>query len=71
MATRFAYRPMFSGRPSVKRKWGDRTADGTLHRLLTSLIAARVRAGLSQEQVALKMRTTKSAISRLESGRPT
>ncbi|RKP50726.1 helix-turn-helix domain-containing protein [Trinickia fusca] len=32
-------------------------------------IAARVRAGLTQEQVAEKMQTTRSAIARMESGR--
>lgn len=33
------------------------------------LIAARVRAGLTQEQVAEKMQTTQSTIARMESGR--
>lgn len=33
------------------------------------LIGARVRAGLTQEQVALRMHTTQSTIARLESGR--
>ncbi|NKJ45855.1 transcriptional regulator [Burkholderia sp. SG-MS1] len=33
------------------------------------LIAARVRAGLTQEQVAEKMCTTQSTIARMESGR--
>ena len=33
------------------------------------LIAARVRAGLTQEQLAEKMQTTQSTIARMESGR--
>ncbi|MBC8748536.1 MULTISPECIES: helix-turn-helix domain-containing protein [Paraburkholderia] len=33
------------------------------------LIAARVRAGLTQEQLAEKMHTTQSTIARMESGR--
>lgn len=59
---------------AASRQRGGRSSDPTLHRLLTALIAARVRAGLNQEQVASKLRTTKSAISRLECGtrsRPT
>jgi DNA-binding XRE family transcriptional regulator len=38
------------------------------HRLVRELLAARLRAGLTQEQVAESMGTTKSAISRLEGG---
>lgn len=34
-----------------------------------ALIAARARAGLSQAQLARRMKTTQSAIARLESGR--
>jgi DNA-binding XRE family transcriptional regulator len=45
-----------------------RNSDRTLRQLVGELIAARVRAGLTQEQVAIRMGTTKSAISRLESG---
>jgi DNA-binding XRE family transcriptional regulator len=33
------------------------------------LIAARMRAGLTQEQVAEKMQTTQSTVARMESGR--
>ncbi|WP_260433631.1 helix-turn-helix transcriptional regulator [Burkholderia sp. Bp8998] len=33
------------------------------------LVAARVRAGLTQEQVAERMQTTQSTIARMESGR--
>jgi DNA-binding XRE family transcriptional regulator len=36
------------------------------HRLVRELLAARVRAGLTQEDVAAFMGTTKSAVSRLE-----
>ena len=46
----------------------------TLHFLLTDLVAVRTAAGLTQEEVTARMRTTKSAISRLENGartRPT
>ena len=48
--------------------------DRTLQRLIADLITARAAAGLSQAEVALRMLTTKSAVSRLESGvrtRPT
>lgn len=37
--------------------------------LLTSLARARNRAGLTQEELALRMGTTQSVIARLESGR--
>ena len=48
--------------------------DRTLQTLVSDLVAARVAAGMTQEQVALRMWTRKSAESRLESGhyaRPT
>ena len=38
------------------------------YRLVRELLGARLRAGLTQEQVAESMGTTKSAISRLEGG---
>jgi predicted XRE-type DNA-binding protein len=38
------------------------------YRLLRELLTARARAGLTQEQVAASMGTTKSAVSRLEGG---
>ena len=41
------------------------------YEIARTLIAARVRAGLSQVQVAKRMGTTQSAIARLESGRGT
>lgn len=37
--------------------------------LAEELIAARARAGLSQRDVAKRMRTTQSAVARIESGR--
>ena len=37
--------------------------------LATAMIAARARAGLTQEQLAAKMKTTQSTIARLESGK--
>jgi transcriptional regulator with XRE-family HTH domain len=37
--------------------------------LTHELLAARTRAGMTQEQVAERMGTTKSAVSRLEAGR--
>ena len=48
--------------------------DRTLQALVADLVAARTAAGMTQEEVARKMWTTKSAICRLESGvctRPT
>lgn len=43
-----------------------RDADKTLCGLMDELVAARVRAGLTQQDVARRMGTTRSAISRLE-----
>jgi transcriptional regulator with XRE-family HTH domain len=40
-----------------------------LHRLTRQLIAARVRANLTQEDVAWRMKTSRPTISRLERGR--
>ena len=37
--------------------------------LARSMIEARIRAGLTQEQLAKRMKTTQSVIARLESGR--
>src|SRR6266545_4797084 len=42
--------------------------DRTLQALVADLVAARTAAGMTQEEVAISMRTTKSAVSRLESG---
>ncbi|MCC7218582.1 MAG: helix-turn-helix transcriptional regulator [Burkholderiales bacterium] len=43
--------------------------DRTLQTLVTDLVAARTAVGMSQREVAERMWTTKSAVSRLESGR--
>jgi ribosome-binding protein aMBF1 (putative translation factor) len=43
--------------------------DRTLQALVSDLAAARAAAGMTQEQVAVRMWTAKSAVSRLESGR--
>ena len=49
-------------------------ADRTLHVLVADLVAARMASCMTQEEVAARMWTTKSVVSRLESGvrtRPT
>jgi len=43
--------------------------DRALQTLVTDLVAARTAVGMSQREVAERMWTTKSAVSRLESGR--
>ena len=43
--------------------------DLTLRTLVADLVAARTGAGTTQQEVATRMWTTKSAVSRLESGR--
>ena len=53
---------------ALKRK-GFEAAYGELEdefRLVRELLAARIKAGLTQEEVAVSMGTTKSAVSRLE-----
>jgi DNA-binding transcriptional regulator YiaG len=48
--------------------------DRTLQTLVADLVAARTATGMTQQDVAIRMGTTKSAVSRLESGlfvRPT
>jgi DNA-binding XRE family transcriptional regulator len=48
--------------------------DLTLQQLVADLVAARTAAGMTQQEVATRMWTTKSAVSRLETGafaRPT
>ena len=50
------------------------TADRVLQALVADLVAARVAAGMTQEDAATRMWTTRSVVSRLESGvrtRPT
>ena len=42
--------------------------DYTLQTLVADLLAARTAAGMTQHEVAMRMWTTKSAVSRLESG---
>ena len=43
--------------------------DRLLRVLVTDLVAARSAAGMTQHEVAIRMWTTRSAVSRLESGR--
>ena len=43
--------------------------DRTLQELVSDLVAARTAAGMTQHDVAMRMWTTKSAVSRLENGR--
>ena len=43
--------------------------DRVLRVLVADLVAARTAAGMTQHEVAMRMWTTKSAVSRLESGR--
>ena len=60
-----------SGPPMIGRRV---IADRMLHRISRYLVAARIDAGLTQAQVASRMGTTASAISRLENAaghRPT
>ena len=57
-----------------KRKTRALTTDRTLQALAADLVAARIAAGMTQEEVAARMWTTRSVVSRLESGmrtRPT
>src|SRR4051812_214847 len=59
-------------RDGTRERW--RRWDTTLYSVLRQLIGARHRAQFTQEQLAYRMGTTKSAISRFESGlvhRPT
>ncbi len=57
-----------------KRHTRTLTTDRTLQALAADLVAARIAAGMTQEEVAARMWTTRSVVSRLESGmrtRPT
>ena len=47
------------------------TTDRTLQTLLSDLVSARVAVRMTQEEVAARMWTTKSVVSRLESGQHT
>ena len=55
-------------RRSRKRR-GAWVNDRILQTLVADLVGARVAAGMTQQQVARRMWTTRSAVSRLESGR--
>lgn len=56
--------------PERRRRRAQRLArDPILQSLVAELVAARTDAGMSQEDVAARMFTTRSAVSRLESGR--
>ena len=59
------------GRAGRNRKRCSRALarDLTLRTLVADLVAARTAAGMTQQEVATRMWTTKSAVSRLESGR--
>ena len=52
-----------------RRRRGALLKDHTLQLLVADLVAARTAAGMTQNDVASRMWTTKSAVSRLESGR--
>ena len=52
-------------RPGFDKAYEELEAE---YALIHELLAARVRAGMTQEQVAERMGTTKSAVSRLEAG---
>lgn len=52
--------------PDVKAEYEAQAPEFALAR---ELIAARVRAGLTQDEVAERMQTTQSTVARLESGR--
>jgi ribosome-binding protein aMBF1 (putative translation factor) len=56
----------WSGDPDYRAAYEGLGAEFDLAR---SLIEARTRAGLTQEQLARRMKTTQSVIARLESGR--
>ena len=62
----------FAARSARRERW--RNSDPALRRVVVQLKAARLHAGLTQHQVAQRMRTTRSAVCRLERGaysRPT
>ena len=50
------------------RRLDQRRADPLHDHLVTALVLARIHAGLSQADLAARIRTTRSAVSRLESG---
>ena len=61
--------PMLSHARRNRRRRGALLKDHTLQLLVADLVAARTAAGMTQSDVAHRMWTTKSAVSRLESGR--
>jgi transcriptional regulator with XRE-family HTH domain len=54
-----------------KRRARTLKTDRTLQQLVADLVAARRAAAMTQEEVAARMWTTKSVVSRLESGKCT
>ena len=56
---------------NARRRPHNHTRDRTLARVVAELVAARTRARMTQDEVAERMWTTASAISRLEAGRLT
>ena len=52
--------------PAVRQAYNEQTPEFELAR---ELIAARMRAGLTQGEVAARMGTTQSVVARIESGR--
>ncbi len=83
MSARYERSPVLAGNldllamPGARKNTRGRRplkADRTLQVLVADLVAARAAAGMTQEEVAVRMGTTKSVVSRLESGvctRPT
>jgi len=59
--------PLLTKRERRIRRSRTLARDRTLQALVADLVAARTAAGMTQGEVAIRMRTTKSAISRLES----
>lgn len=65
---------LMSGSARGRRRGRGLAADRTLQVLVADLVAARVAAGMTQQDVAGRMQSTRSVVSRLESGvhtRPT
>ena len=58
---------LFTRARGRRQAWINRATD--IRVLVADLVAARTAAGMTQQEVAMRMWTTKSAVSRLESGR--